>query len=227
MSTKIREAIYADQYVDLFDLLYPNIEEFMYAGSSQEESNKKDSEARRRVRRNLRSDEWNRAFQLYMSVYLERYPEWLQGLLSYNRSVQDFMLCTNMNWRHYDYKFRFERAVTKWPWHAPRVDLFMICATSGYPLYESPTTGASRADRQGTGRGNTRLPFRGQGGKDNRSKRPCFAFNGGGCSNGTNCRYQHVCSNCQGKHPAIQHLDSRERKAISAPTDSGKRKSSE
>ena len=96
------EEIANDHFVELFDLLYPDAEQYsLTTGNGKLLS----LNLKKRARRYLDATEWTRAFGIFMSAYLARYPHLTQQLLSYFRQIQDYM-AAGLNWQFYDHQFR-------------------------------------------------------------------------------------------------------------------------
>ena len=179
----------------MFDLLYPDAEQYsLTAGSGAIPS----LSLKRKARRYLDKAEWTRAFGIYMSAYLLRYPHLTQQLLSYFRQIQDYMVA-GINWQFYDHQFRKDRAITKRVWNEIRYDLYSQINTPNYPRYEDPNKGPStsgqhvqRSESQHQG------PFVPYGFciSYNRPNEVCRA---------NPCRFKHHCSICKQGHPAFRH----------------------
>ena len=131
-------------------------------------------------RRSLSEVEWGMAFDIYIAVYTQKFPDQLPAILTYSRHVKDLMKY-RVNWRFY-----FAGEFNPHPWSVIRQDLELR---------------AFRSKPQSNGYNS----FTSQFNQDRVPKGFCFSFHrkGGSCQF-ANCSYKHTCPRCQRKHPAHQ-----------------------
>ena len=207
INERARMEIVNDNYVEMFDLLYPDAEQYsLTTGSGAIPS----LSLKRKARRYLDSAEWTRAFGIYMSAYLLRYPHLTQQLLSYFRQIQDYMVA-GINWQFYDHQFRKDRAITKRVWNEIRYDLYSQINTPNYPRYEDPNKGPSTSGQHvQRSEGQPQGPFVPYG--------FCIPFNRPNeVCRANPCRFKHHCPICKQGHPAFRH-DAISSKSSAAPS---------
>ena len=175
-ATKLK--IWEHKFVDLRELLYPNNQSGFTLAFHNEDNPELNLEPRNG--KQLSETEWGEAFDIFLAVYVQRYPEQLNDLLSYARHVKELMRC-GANWAFYDLHYRCDREFSHCSWLVVRQDLEL----KAYRLTMN-------------------TPFRGAGGKRG-GKSPrgyCFKYHSSNayCSQ-TECRFKHVCPKCQRSHP--------------------------
>ena len=57
-----------------------------------------------------------------MSVYLQKFPNQLEKMLTYHQLIQ-WMMSKQANWQYYDYHFRVDREYIQFDWETVRPDL--------------------------------------------------------------------------------------------------------
>ena len=132
-------------------------------------------------------DQWGRAFQLYMSVYLLQ-PANLPSavkMLKYMEVVRG-LADAGGDWRSYDAAFRTLRGRCGWAWDSISWELWL------------------KASQSQAGRRLAGPPFHGQGRARPPASSPCYAFNRGELCRSDTCRYTHKCRFCGGTHPVVR-----------------------
>ena len=201
---KLNQKIWNDQYVDFFDVLYPDHENYGISLRSREYRADPSVNVVTKKRRPLTELEWCRAFDQFMLTYLSKFPSSSKDLILYGTFIKDLMVM-KANWNFYDCAFRKGREAFKYSWCLLRQDLHFKATNPSYPLFNDPRTPpAPRGSFQQSYGGN-----HASGPKQPYGVPPgyCFAFNTSGkrCSNGSECSYKHQCPKCQGNHPGYLH----------------------
>ena len=189
---KIKLKIWQHKFIDFVELLNPHNMTPSYSVSLNANSLLSDKPAlmfQPKSKKQLNEFEWNQAWDSYMSVYLKRYPEQLDQMLTYHQHIQR-MMARQANWRDYDYHFRVDREYVQFDWDIVRPDL----ERDAYNSFR-PYTKQSGNPSYKTSSSTQSIP-----------KGYCFAYNtiGKRCVR-DNCSFKHVCPECQNKHPKYQH----------------------
>ena len=133
---RIRTKIWDDQYIDLYELLYPDPDSYTLSVSL--DSNIKFNLPKKK--RNLNPQEWSRAFDLYQACYIKKYEasnndklalKVGQELLAYSRLINKFMH-EGLDWQYYDKTFRKEREISKASFASLRMDLHASAFTRAH-----------------------------------------------------------------------------------------------
>ena len=129
-------------------------------------------------------DQWIRAFLIFKSVHLERFPEDAIPLTVYEANIRQ-LAAEGANWLYYDEHFRLARQTSCSPWDRFDSELWVRAHTSVVKPNQSFN------GRQSYGRSSipiSQLP-----------KGFCFNFlQGRHCD--FQCGFKHHCPNCGGKH---------------------------
>lgn len=128
----------------------------------------------------ITAENWTRAFDIFMAVYVQKYPEQLQDLLTYGYTIKS-MMQNGQDWNNYDRQFRIAREHSNCSWSSVRVDL-LITDMNKYKQSQ-------------------RRDFRG----DFREQIPagwCYKFHSKSkfCQN-RDCNFSHKCPKCDKFHP--------------------------
>ncbi len=224
LELKVKEKIWSGAYLELGSLLPKNDFEprmdFRYATGSVSQFSL--TPAKSKPVSNI--NEWVKLFNIYASVYVIRFPEAASQMFTYvnrvyslyKRQPQTFV------WRFYDEIFR--RIKTMFPpltWHILHHPL----------VQEAEEVNASFQNRNVARRNNNTT-------SSNNSNSPnaalpqrlnndgtCHRYNRGSC-NFKNCKYQHQCCNCKGRHPAVhcRRMSANSTANTEASTSAGERK---
>jgi len=175
VSQKIKEMIWTHKYVDFSSLIAPDVEN-EYALSFNSTSNQAQLKRTPKPKRPLNKLEWVSAFDIFLAVYIDKYPTQVADLLTYGQHIKE-MMRRNEDWYAYDIKFRKGRESMKYSWSSLRVDLM---------LGARGTTDSTRTFRE-----ERRIP-----------RGFCFKFHTRKqmCHNPA-CRYKHTCPRCSNIHP--------------------------
>ena len=171
---KLKQKIWADEYIEIKDLL---------PGAQEQPVPDETSPSKRTP---LTSHyQWTVAFEIFVAVYTQQRPIDTPQLMKHASNVR--LLAQNgYDWEKYDVGFRRLRVTNKQPWN-----------TSVSSLWFASTLGKIRPSNRQPFRANP-LP----GGRS-RSKCFSFN-DVGVCAKGwprNFCQYQHLCSHCGGVHP--------------------------
>ena len=176
----LREKIWRGTFVNLALLLKGSgeLDEFCTGGSFCL-TNEGTIESRPREFKNKvpNIEKWTDAFIIYMSVYIVAHKEDAPDMLKYMFNIREAAQKQGgFAWRSYDEQFRLRQENSKMSWAVINTDLWWRCSLSSNSL------GANN-----WGQSQTRPP-------------PCLDYNKGNCR-WKNCRFQHICSYCNGIHP--------------------------
>lgn len=172
VSLTIKEKIWNNQFVELQSLLKKSPSEnakqtFQLVNGELIMSTKEDTS---RILEKIEA--WSDAFVIFMSIYLERFPNETQNLLQYFHNIR-LAAAKFSGWVNYDRQFRLKMSVKPLTtsWNSVDPELWML---SMLPL--SATS-----------------QFRFSG-------RICLNFNRRGYCTFKTCNYNHVCQRCHGPH---------------------------
>ena len=199
VSESMKQAIWANQYIDLNKLIdhklgQPQKVSYEFTGlyGQVPELTAKSP----RVIGNLGM--WCDAFMVFITIYCKKYPEQLDPLTSYMAQVK--LLCSRGgDYLYYDQEFRYMRQSRNLPWDEVHSGLWLEC--------RDRRDNNSNHNRGGGGRG--RGSFRPQANNGGNSQKPripfghCFAYHNRGECVKAGCPYAHKCfiEGCSGVHP--------------------------
>ena len=137
--------------------------------------------------------QWNRAFEIFMSVYLSKPSKVDQApnLLKYVQTVRNLSE-RGGDWQAYDEAFRSMRVINGWGWDWVHWELWMNAAQSSHSSH-SLHSKAGYANSPFHGKERTR---------PSPQEKLCFGFNRGEPCYTDPCIYKHSCKNCGGRHPS-------------------------
>ena len=189
---KLRKKIWEQKYIDFSDLLNPHTNHNTYSLSLSTSSftNKPDINFTSRNKKVLSEIQWGMAWDIYMAIYLEKYQDQLQQMITYHHNIMKLMN-GGANWRTYDFQFRVDREYQQCPWDTVRVDL-------------------ERDAYLGLGVARTSThSFRGNNYKTSPQipRGYCYAYHTHGqrCDNIYTCKHKHTCPTCHERHPLFRH----------------------
>jgi hypothetical protein len=196
---KLKEKIWAHEFIDLGQLLEPDFEpSYQLSLSKDDGSISVISKNRKQI--SLIS-QWDKAFSSFVSVYVQKNPKEFVDLLQYSNLIKS-MHHQGGNWRKYDEAFRQHRAITRCPWHTTLLDEWV------FAMQDKPSQPHNNFRRPGPRPENQQSPV-----VNDHSPRfkytpgLCFRFNDGfACS--SKCIFKHVCDGCGGAHPKVKCSDS-------------------
>ena len=129
-------------------------------------------------------NDWLKAFLMYASVYLQRYPGETINILKYADTIRD-LHASGARWAFYDDQFRRLRANTKWPWQQPHMELW----GKAMVIFPEQNKGQSFTPKHAETKKNTIPPGY------------CWPFHEGRLCKGQ-CGFNHRCYKCRGPHRA-------------------------
>ena len=185
---RIKAKIWMDQYVEFYDIIFPDSEPTCTMSLSNPSASPAISILPKK-KRALTQIEWSQAFDDFLNVYTQQHPTQLQALLSCGKFIKNLMT-KGCNWAFYDSQFRKDREHTKRPWTTLCMNLHME-ATSKVPITESNAY-FSRPSYPSTSSG-FRVP-------------PSYCYARQYCQASLkSCKYKHTCPLCNDTHPFYRH----------------------
>ena len=195
VGAKLKGKIWANEYVDFGSLLFSSPRnEGKYSLSmtpspglsTQPQLTLEPSHPTKRIQ-NIQ--QWLSAFNIFVSVYTERFKDETPQLMKYCEVVRDLELKSG-DWLWYDEQFRYIRQSDpeKFPWGQIHWELWLR-ASSNFRRQQPSTNKPQTQIRQ-----RFRQPFFPKG--------TCWAFQAGKQCSG--CQFEHVCYKCGAKHPGSQ-----------------------
>ena len=126
----------------------------------------------------LNTEQRNQAFTIYMSIYVEKYPDQAVHMLQYMGHIQEMaQMSGEFVARHYDQMFRNWRQSTPLPWNFINQSLHAKALAVGLRQKVVPS-------KRGTAQ----------------QQKPRFFFRSKGFCNNSSCPYRHYCEQCQAIH---------------------------
>ena len=179
----LKVKLWSHKFIEFYDLLYPNITP-TYSMSFQGDSGNPHLMLAPKKRKTLNEVEWGMACDIFVAIYVERYPEQLSALLTYSRHVKDLMR-HKADWRYYDEEYRRAREFSPHSFFTVRQDL-ELRAFRKAELAKNMDQNSNKAS--------------------NSSHVPsgfCFKFHkrDSYCNLGESCNFSHQCSRCKKTHP--------------------------
>lgn len=183
----IKSKIWQHKYIDLFELLHPQTASTFSLSFASYDSTSPSLQLTPQRKRPLTENEWATAMDIYMAVYVQKFPQDVPNLLTYIQHIKDLMR-HGADWLMYDTQFRIDREFTHCSWSSVRQDLELRAfrsLQSPKPTFRPQSTTQSNFTRVPTGY--------------------CFSFHQRGtrCYN-QNCRYKHLCPKCSKPHPLFR-----------------------
>lgn len=155
---------------------------------------------------------WAKAFAIYHSVYIQRFPELSSALCQYGEFIRElsFRAPNTYIWRLYDEIFRFERQGDLKPWDQMDTPLWIRLTTlrnlSNVKPASPVTTYANQNQNKGKNFQKNSSYNQNKNGKSNWiyekciSNNICFRFSHLNNCKFTSCKFKHICYHCFGKH---------------------------
>ena len=106
--TKVR--IWTDKYVDFYDIIHTDATH-TYHMTLHDNGSAPSMQFSPRRRRPLTESEWCAAWDDYMAVYTLKHPTTLVDIITYAKSIKDFMK-SRSDWRNYDQQFEATESTT-------------------------------------------------------------------------------------------------------------------
>ena len=193
VSAKLKAKIWANEYVDFGSLLFSSPQDEGKYSLSMTPSGSSNHpqvtlEPRHPTKRIHNIQQWVSAFNIFVSVYTERFKSDTPQLMKYCEVVRDLALKPG-DWLWYDEQFRFIRQSDpqKFPWDQIHWELWLRASTTfrrQQPFTNQPHSQPRQRFR----------PFFPKG--------TCWAFQAGKHCSG--CQFEHVCYKCGAKHAGSQ-----------------------
>ena len=137
---------------------------------------------------------WTQAWNVYMTVYLRKFPDQALQLVKYMDIIRGLHL-RGVDWAKYDGAFRRARAnwPTHYPWETLNAELFLSAQQSAFRSgYQSsdrrPGQSSAQASAQAVPVGYCKQ----------------FHARANFCAADDSCRFRHTCPNCQQAHPVYR-----------------------
>ena len=194
VSSKIKAKIWAQEYIDFGSLLSlsPSSNSYSLSLKANNEISsvtpKLFLEPNEKPRRIFHISQWLTAFNTFVSVYTERFPQKAPQLMKYCETVRDIS-AKGGDWRYYDEQFRFLRQSDPnlFPWDQIHWELW----------FQTMFTSRNKSHSSSSDREKPPNRFRPQF-----PKGTCWAFHAGKTCTG--CKFEHICFKCGSRHPASQ-----------------------
>lgn len=120
-----------------------------------------------------RIEPWSDAFVIFMSIYIEKYPNEIQNLLQYFHNIR-LAAEKFSGWSNYDRQFRLKKSIyASILWQNVDPELWML-------------------SMQPINKGQVQV-----------LRKQCYVFNQRGFCVDNSCSYAHLCLKCQGQHPSF------------------------
>lgn len=180
---RIKNLIWQNKYVDFFMILYPDTDS-NYTLLLNNSDSTPTLDLAPRKRRPLTEREWILAFDDFLAIYVRKFPNEIQDLLSYGKFIKELMT-KNFNWSYYDHKFRKDREYNLCKWTTIRIDL-QIAASHKTNLVEK-----EKFRQPGLPQQNYQIPVGFCFNFHSKDKRCSVSY----------CKWKHICARCFSKHP--------------------------
>ena len=192
VSAKLKAKIWANEYVDFGALLFSSPQNegkyslSMTPSAGPQRSPQFTLEPSQSNKRITLIHQWASAFNIFVSVYAERFSSETPSLMKYCEVVRDLAYKSG-DWFWYDEQFRYIRQSNPalYPWDQIHWELWLRAANS----FRRPQSLTNKFQTQ------TRQRFR----PPPFPKGTCWAFQAGKHCSG--CQYDHSCFKCGAKHP--------------------------
>ncbi|MEW8089145.1 MAG: hypothetical protein AB2810_16810 [Candidatus Thiodiazotropha endolucinida] len=176
VDSNVKTKIWANQYIDLSLLLARRASQTY---NIQMQNNQLTMVPKQKTFA-LNMDQWNRAFTIFMAIYVERYPEQATSMLQYMGNMQEMANeAGETTAKYYDSQFRRWRETSQLPWNIINQSLHAKALAVGLK---------SKANIQAP---NT---------IQRNQKKPCYNFRNTGVCKRANCPFKHYCEHCRTFH---------------------------
>jgi hypothetical protein len=197
---RIKDKIWADEYIDLATLLDPDcVPEYQLAMSRNTQGEEVIGVVPKNPKVINTIVQWDQAFSTFIAIYTERFYKETSNLLQYTQQVKQ-MYRNGGAWRSYDETFRRHRAARMIPWNSTLMDKWLECSNHTAPSQPNRSVNVPNHNmRQQHNAGSQSFPA-----PRRRYYKAglCFPFNNGETCR-QNCKFQHSCDNCGGNHPFV------------------------
>ena len=215
ISSKVKNQIWANEFVDLGTLLVPKVANTSIKQKRTFEliSDKNDYVALKPTKETnviQTIEQWSDAFLVYLSIYCEKYPEHLKSMTTYMNMIK-ILHNRKGDYIWYDQEFRYGRSLQGGGWAMDSELWIMACGN---------TTNPNEA-RTSPGLGGQLFRPSVKSGSSNKGRHPkgyCFRYHSKGDCNRSPCPFKHNCytEGCGAVHPVFKC-----RKRLSAHNKSG------
>ena len=185
LPTNIKQKIWEDKFIEFSSILDPDTTDSY--SLSLNNSGQPTLCLTPKKKNFLKESDWTMAFDTYVAVYVQKYPEQLQDLLTYGNTIKR-MMNSGQQWWHYDKQFRVAREYSHCSWATVRVDLIM--------QMNSRDNQTQRQKFQEYPRIQPGYCF-----NYHAREKKCFK---------RNCSYKHNCPRCNKIHPGYQPCNSKQ-----------------
>lgn len=176
VDTNVKSKIWTNQYIDLSLLLSRRASQTY---NIQMQNNQLTMVPKQKTFA-LNMDQWNRAFTIYMSIYVERHPEQATNMLQYMGNIQEMANeAGETTAKYYDSQFRRWRETSQLPWNIINQSLHAKALAVG--LKNKTNIQSSNINQRN-------------------QKKPCYSFRNSGICKRTNCPFRHFCEQCRAFH---------------------------
>ena len=196
ISNKIKQQIWANEYVDLDCLL-----DFKQEHNNEYHIVNKEGGFAFEVSKPNKTignlGQWCSAFMVYLTIYCRKYPEQLSDLTTYLSTIK--LLChRGGDYLTYDKEFRILRQSTNIPFSVTHTTLWLECR-------DAPAQNKMNNSKS-SGKKNNFRPKTATNSKPDHPFGYCFKFHEHGNCTRQNCMYSHTCYNegCNLKHPVFK-----------------------
>lgn len=206
ISQKIKDKIWADEYIDLASLTPNYIDDSVGVFVSKRRFSVYNNTPR--FRTNLSIEQWTTAFLIFADIYIEKKPEESRTLLKYCHTIREmYDLYGDEPWRVYDERFRRLRETVKLPWGKLVDELYTKSANSNAQNNKAKQVASNFRPQQEK----SVLPRQSYIPPSTITTPPTAAVKPKTCiqyNKGQVCRkpcpYKHACHFCSGSHPRFQ-----------------------
>ena len=187
---RIRNKIWANEFIDFSHLLitYKDDHNYTFQLQSNENGQQVLSMVPNHKRPTIQTiEQWTTAFQIFVSIFTQRFPQDSPALMKYGSVVRD-LAAQSANWRFYDDNFCQLRQEQQISWDNIHSKLWLRAHYQPQKLNGS--------NRGGQGR------YRSTWATANFPKGFCWKFHNGTHCNG--CAFKHHCFKCGNNHPIFR-----------------------
>ena len=203
ISLKLKQQIWADEYIDLGLLLDPTIDHQPNTFNVVSRTGETLAVAPNKNSKVITSlGQWCTAFNVYITIYCQKHPAQLGNLMTYLATVKS--LChRNGDYITYDREFRYLRQSCKLNWAVIHSGIWLECRDSA----NAKSTSTKSSNMNNNPKPPSNFRHSNSNSKSNHPNGYCFKYHDTGkCPKGPNCNYSHNCYNagCTTKHPIFK-----------------------
>lgn len=203
---KVMEKIWEGEFVEMSQLI--SLKDDDWAEKSYKLKTTKDGSVKLSDAdkpRWLTYDNWRRAFDKFTAIMSLKYPLITPKLVKYANIVTEIH-ARGGNFQYYDRQFRMLKQSVDVAWDIMHTELWLLAIMS--------KRGTAPLSKMGNQSGNwgTKFSSQNHGGSEQARGIPkgyCYAFHSRSqCSQGSQCKFNHLCFRCGGQHSILQHPSS-------------------